>query len=52
MLRFCALATLAAAALMLPLSGLAGSFSSSALLAGAISVFGLSVALGGNLEQN
>ena len=52
MVRFFALSTLAAATLMLPQAGLAGSFSSSALLAGGISVFGLMVALcSGNLEQ-
>lgn len=52
MVRFFALSTLAAATLMLPQAGLAGSFSSSALLAGVISVFGLMVALcSGNLEQ-
>jgi hypothetical protein len=53
MVRFFALSTIAAAILMLPLVGIAGSFSSSALLAGGISVFGLSVALcSGNLEQH
>lgn len=53
MVRFCALSTIAAAMLMLPLAGLAGAFSSSVLLAGGISLFGLSVALcSGNLEQH